>query len=275
MSALKQPNSKRNLDAAISRLGQDVDDVRRIRLIVANTVVGQMLPDGAAKGGSALKIRYGSTSTRFTRDFDATRSVDLEHFVSAFRGNLTIGWNGFTGTIIKRDPAKPKGIPKYYVMQPYDIKMQYNGKSWLTVPLEIGHNEIDDASAPDYEIADDIVNLFRTLGFSDPQPIPLMPLTYQIAQKLHGVTEEDSERAHDLVDLQVIVKNSDIDYAKTKEICVRLFNYRRRQPWPPKVKKYDNWEDLYATQAAGLDVISNVDEAIVWANTLINRVNNS
>ena len=27
-------------------------------------------------------------------------------------------------------------------MQPYDVKLSYLGKSWVTVPLEVGHNEI-------------------------------------------------------------------------------------------------------------------------------------
>jgi hypothetical protein len=34
----------------------------------------------------------------------------------------------------------------------------------LTAPLEIGHDEIGDTSNPDYDISDDVANLFRKLG---------------------------------------------------------------------------------------------------------------
>lgn len=41
-------------------------------------------------------------------------------------------------------------------MQPYDVKLDYLGKPWCTVPLEVGHNEIGDADAADWaELTDD------------------------------------------------------------------------------------------------------------------------
>ena len=46
-------------------------------------------------------------------------------------------------------------------------------------------------------------------------------------------------------------------------------------PWPSKVVKGENWDVLYNTQSAGLDVISNVDGAIVWTNELIIKITNS
>lgn len=50
-------------------------------------------------------------------------------------------------------PAKPKGVSTQYVMQPFEVKLSYNGKSWITVPLEVGHNEIGDADDPDMLVA--------------------------------------------------------------------------------------------------------------------------
>ena len=266
------PNSRRNLDAAITRFTGESTDVRRIRLVIANTVVAQMLPHGVIKGGSALKLRYGNEATRFTRDFDTSRKVELEDFLAEFKKRLGLGWNGFTGNVIRREPAKPEGVPQEYVMQPFEIKLSYNQKSWLTVPLEIGHNEIGDADEPEFGIADDIVKLFTTLGFPAPEPVALMPLHHQIAQKLHGVSEAGNDRAHDLVDLQVMSLNSMIDYPKTRETCIRLFAYRNLQKWPPTIRKGEGWESLYANQAEGLSVAVSVDEAIDWANDFISRI---
>lgn len=49
---MNKPNSKRNLDMAIRRMGSTDEDYVRNRTVIANAVVGQMLPNGAVKGGS-------------------------------------------------------------------------------------------------------------------------------------------------------------------------------------------------------------------------------
>ena len=75
MTKPKRPNSRRNLDIAIDRLcirtGQEPTRVKRL---IATVIVGQMLPNGAAKGGNALKIRFGKDVTRFSRDLDTARA---------------------------------------------------------------------------------------------------------------------------------------------------------------------------------------------------------
>ena len=263
------PNSRRNLDIAIDRILGKESNPLQIRTVIANTIVGQLLPKGSVKGGSALKFRYGDKSTRFSRDFDTSRQENLDDFIDNFQNNLKLGWNGFKGRIIRREPAKPKNVPEEYIMQPFEVKLSYNGKSWLTVPLEVGHDEIGDTNKPDYYISQDIVNFFVKLGFPEPMPIALMPINHQIAQKLHALSIVDSERAHDLVDLQVIVNNETIDFDDLKSICKRLFTSRKQQQWPPIVKKNINWDDLYLSQIDGLDVFRNVDEAVIWVNELI------
>ena len=117
----KLPNSRRNLDIAIDRiLGQESNPIQA-RAVIANTIVGQLLPGGAVKGGSALKFKYGDKSTRFSRDFDTARQKDLESFINDFQNALTIGWNGFTGRIVKKEPAKPKNVPEEYIMQLFGL----------------------------------------------------------------------------------------------------------------------------------------------------------
>ena len=43
-----------------------------------------------------------------------------------------------------------------------------------------------------------------------------------------GVCEPRSKRTHDLIDLQVIVAHGKVDWEKVRNICVRLFAYRRQ-----------------------------------------------
>ncbi len=68
----------RNLIALNQRMknleGNETLALRR-RTTMALVVVGQMLPEGVVKGGSAMALRYGS-NTRFTLDLDAARARD-------------------------------------------------------------------------------------------------------------------------------------------------------------------------------------------------------
>ena len=63
------------------------------------------------------------------------------------------------------------------------------------------------------------------------------------------------------------------ELADIRSKCVRLFDYRRKQPWPPKIERGEGWDEIYDT---ALGTIANkaaicptVDEAIAWANELI------
>ena len=270
MAAIKTPNSRRNLDEAIKRaFGADYLNARTA---MANAIVGSLLPEGAVKGGSALKLRFGNSATRFTTDLDAARVHDLDGFIEKLEDRLEEGWCGFTGHVVPRSPAHPEGVPGQYVMQPFDVKLSYNGKSWLTVPLEIGHDEIGDADEAEYGLADDVAELFEAVGLPAPGPSPLMPLHHQIAQKLHAVSAPGSDRAHDLIDLQVICRMGDVDLRRTRETCLRLFNYRRQQTWPPMIVEIEDWSGLYDAQASGLDVLPTAADAVVWVNELVAKI---
>lgn len=269
---MKKPNSRRNLDIAILRAFDTELEAFHARNLMANAIVGQMLPSGVVKGGSALSLRFGDAGTRYTSDLDAARAESLDGFIEQLGANLENGWEGFTGRIVPLDPPHPEGVPSHYVMQPFEVKLSYNGKSWFTVSLEVGHNEIGDADAIEYGLAEDVAELFERVGLPCPGPSPLMPLSHQIAQKLHAATEAGSSRAHDLIDLQLIVAKGDVDYRKTRETCIRLFEYRQMQSWPPVVIENEGWDELYRAQLRSDDVLTEVSKAVEWANDLIARI---
>ena len=273
MSERKRPNSRRNLDIAIERMAEGHSDPLRARVALAAAIVAQMLPGGVVKGGSALKLRFGDAQTRFTRDLDAAREGDLDSFIDDLDTALRRGWEGFTGHLAERKPAHPAGIEERYLMRPFDAKLSYNGKSWVTVPVEVGHNEIGDADEAELSIAPDIVSMFGELDLPAPKPAPLMPLHHQIAQKLHAMSAPGSRRAHDLVDLQLIVENApSIDYALVRRTCVRLFAYRQLQEWPPAIVEGETWEETYRMAKEGLDVLPTATEAVAWANDFVQRI---
>jgi predicted nucleotidyltransferase component of viral defense system len=269
---IAKPNSRRNLDLALERLYGRGREAQQARTAMANVIVGQLLPGGAVKGGSALRLRYGYAGTRFTTDLDTAREQDIDGFIEDLSAALESGWEGFTGTVAELDPARPEDVPDDYVMRPFAVKLAYNAKSWVTVALEVGHDEIGDTAEPEYAIAEDMVAIFTHLGFPKPEPIPLMPLHHQIAQKLHAVTGKKSQRAHDLVDLQLIAARSPVDRALTHDACIRLFASRRKQTWPPAVTKGEGWDAIYDRAKEDLPVLQSVDEAVDWGNELIRSI---
>lgn len=269
---MNQPKSRRFLDLAIDKLGGKYGDPMRIRRAMASAVVAQMMPEGVVKGGSALKLRYGNAATRFTKDVDAARAIGVDRFMDALRANLAKGWCGFTGRVVVVDPPEPEGVPTQYVMDPYQIKLDYNTKPWLTVDFELGHNEIGDADEWDEVLSKDIVNAFVELGFPEPRPVKLMTLEYQLAQKIHAVSEPGSDRARDLVDIQIVLQNSIVDLAKTRHLCERIFAYRKKHQWPPTITAGADWQTKYIEAKGDLSVLPTVDEAVAWANELIDSI---
>ncbi len=265
------PVSVRSLEQRIRNLeGTEGLAVRR-RVAMALVVVGQMLPEGAIKGGSAMALRYGRR-TRFTQDLDAARVQSLTKFRSDFEDSLAAGWTGFTGRLVERPAPRPAAVPSAYVMQPFDVKLEYRGRPWCTVKFELGHNELGDADEPEYQLSDDLGQLFTEVGLEVPDPVPVMRTDHQIAQKLHALSSPGSERARDLVDLQLLEKNEALNLTQVAETCVRLFDYRRQQTWPPTIEIGNQWDTLYLEAAEDIDVLSTVEEAVTWANELIQHI---
>lgn len=234
-----------------------------------------MVPDGVVKGGTAMKLRIGEVGSRFTPDFDASRraGMSIDDYQAILVENLQRGWGGFSGILVVRAPAEPIGVPDDYIMRPFDIKLSYKGKSMKTLRFELGHDEIGSTETSVVVVAKDILDLFEYLGLSTPNPVPLLATEHQIAQKLHACTNPDgkggNERAHDLVDLQLLVESDPPDLVKLNEIGTRLFAARRVGTWPPRVVNWTGWDSIYDSAADGLAVLPTVEDAVSWANSLL------
>jgi hypothetical protein len=271
------PTNLRSLTTRLDNLArQTARPIRRVQRTVANTVVGQMLPSGVMKGGAAMSVRVGEAASRFTTDLDAARHTDLtlDDYLDELARRLDVGWGGFTGTLEQLPPAEPEGVAEQYVMQPFKIRLLYLGRHWLTVPFELGHDEIGSTKQHDLRIAHDIVTLFESIGLPEPQPIPLLTVEHQIAQKLHACTSVnprtgDNDRAHDLVDLQILELEEPIDKTAVAEIATRLFRARNAHTWPPVVVSHPSWPTIYAEAADGLDVLTDIEDAVAWTNNFI------
>ena len=273
----RPPRNEHELELRLVRLmGNDNRRMLVMRNMMASAIAGQFLPKGAVfRGGGSLRFRFGRAFTRNTMDFDMAFGGELDDFLNGLRESLAAGWSGFTGEISILPQASPKGVPAEYVMQPVDIKLRYRNNPWCRVNLEISRNEVGDTDECDLvEIPEEVAATFRDLGFPVPAPIALMTLEHQVAQKLHGASDTavGNGRAHDLIDLQLILRGSEIDLAKTRRICERLFAWRRRQPWPTPIVARRDWDGIYDRHRRDLDVLPSVAEAVAWANELICKI---
>lgn len=97
-------------------------------------------------------------------------------------------------------------------MQPFNVTLDYRGRPWCTVKFELGHNELGDADQPEYQLSNGLAGLFTEVGLEEPKPVPVMRADHQVAQKLHAVSNPGSERAKDLVDLQLLDRGEDLDH---------------------------------------------------------------
>ena len=137
------PSNLRSLETRIANVAKEQGrPIRRVQRAVANTVIGQMLPPGVVKGGTAIKLRVGEGRSRFTLDFDAARhaEVELDDYLDQLAERLMVGWDGFTGTVEELEAARPFGIPDEYVMQPFVIRLAFRGRHWLSVTFELGRD---------------------------------------------------------------------------------------------------------------------------------------
>jgi hypothetical protein len=280
------PRTRKALEQRIRNLAREgqAPDVHqqaenRLERAVLNTVVSQMVPEGVVKGGTAMKLRIGEAGSRFTPDFDAARarSTGIDDYLDLFADRLDEGWGGFSGRIEELDPTEPEGVPDDYIMRPFKLVLSYRGSEWRTrVTFELGHDEIGSTTNPEVVMSDQMRDIFARLGLPEPHPVPVLPVPHQVAQKLHACTglgrDGTNERAHDLVDLQLLDDSPGIDVAETAPIARRLFAARKSHAWPPTVQAHPGWDELYAEAADGLGVLPTAADAVAWANELIARI---
>lgn len=275
--------------------------IARARVMLCTLIVSQMLPDAVAvKGGMGVKLRFGERGTRATADLDVSTRVRGEEFEQAFRARLAEGW----GTVpaskgeLRRNPDAPERVAftatvravklhdpglarPEYVMHPYRVSIAFLGAAWGALDVEVSDPEIDPYAHSRKEIDGELVQFGAYFGFGDLQPVELVDLEYQIAQKLHAVTDPAYVRAHDLVDLQLLW-GAELDFRVLRELCVRTFDWRRQQAWPPlPLRPMGGWELAYADARSETEidghtpVLPDVTAARRWLEQIIGLIASS
>lgn len=299
MSAAAPPLNTAQLNARIEEVSRELGvPSARVRLMLCTLIVSQMLPDAVAiKGGMGVKLRMGERGTRATADLDVSTRQRGAAFEEAFRTHLAKGWGAVPAAkgALRKDPDAPDRVAftaalkpqrlhdpglarPQYVMHPYRVTLSFLGRDWAGLDVEVSDPEIEPPAHARHAVDSELVELTERFGFGKLQPVPLIDLEHQIAQKIHAVTDPDYARAHDLVDLQLLW-SAGPDLSAVRELCVRTFAFRRAQEWPPlPLRAMEGWGPAYRvareeTELGGPSfLLVDIDLARAWFEKVISYI---
>ena len=227
-----------------------------------------------AKGGSAMQLRLGLTA-RATTDLDLLFRGNARAWLDHFDGALLEGaWNGFD-VHRKNEPEEIKVPGMHYRPQRFDVQLQYAGKAFSTVRIELALDGLSGAGH------DDLIDGIDLGWFGiDAPSIPCLSIPVQMAQKLHACTDQyegegrENDRVRDLTDLWLLESLlPDGGLAEVRAAALVTFERRAKHPWPPTLVITAAWRKDYPKIAAEVPgAPATVDQAAAHVEDLIVRI---
>lgn len=212
------------------------------------------VPAFVVKGGVALELRL-RLRARTTKDFDATFRVEFGEMLESLDRALKEPYGDFR--LMRRGEIRDVGGKAKRL----EIRLEYHGRPWATVPMEVSAGESQDVEAELVPATD-----LSELGIDGPEYIHCLSARYQIAQKIHAATTpprrgRENERYRDLVDLWLL-RELGTKPADVREACEDVFRRRAMQPWPPAVVVPASWAEPFDRLAGEVGLPTrNVEEA--------------
>lgn len=229
-------------------------------------------PAFAIKGGVAMELRL-RLDARATRDLDAVFLGAFDAWLDTLDDALAEPVADFALSRSEPEPIKTTSTMRV------DVQLDYRGRRWGTVKLEVAPAE----ASPLLDIDD--VEPFDLTPFGLPAAdhVPVVGLPYLIAQKLHACTEtldgRDNPRVRDLIDLQLVQPLlDDTDLPRVLQACRAIFAARDTHPWPPTLALPSAWQTAYlrlAKEQVNPAIADTIDAAARSVKALIARIDAS
>lgn len=285
----KEPNSARVLNSWIAQAERKAgSESGRLGWLIASTVVTAKLqkvsqadqtPYFLLKGGTLLQHRLTHFS-RATRDLDGMVRADLDTFISLLDSELAYDWGPFSFT---RGSVSLINVP-YLEVKPrrFTISLFLNGVIWRTINVEISPSEGGVGEDIESFLAPDIAGF----GIIGPEQLSGIPLSYQIAQKVHAVTDPHNppasrnDRVRDVIDL-VLLKEliemlgaphlGDVADSIQETFIFRAMGSRKAgmtaRTWPATIQAYPHWEVEFERTAREINFPYSLSESIQLLNS--------
>lgn len=224
----------------------------------------QETPRFVLKGGIAIELRLHHRA-RATKDVDAIFFGEADALEKDLDEALSEPYAGFT---FQRHEVEEFGDDRF---RRVNVKLFYRGRSWATLKLEVAQRE---SAKIDAEVVTAIpLDEFGLLG---PEMVPCLSTRFQIAQKIHAVTEQfedrHNDRFRDLIDL-ILLRGISEDRQPIREACVEIFEVREKHAWPPDLVVQYGWAERFPALADEMQFpIRNVDEAADQVRRFIDEI---
>lgn len=273
----RPPTRRSHLERLVDAYARDTDipQARLRHRISSLALIGalQRVKDPNAgprfliKGGVAMELRLG-LGARATNDFDVVFRGPIQSLLKSLDEAFAEPYAGFQ--------FRRSGEPEYIgetSTQRQEIKISFYGRGWQTLTVEAARPEGTRGGDPEVVIAAISVSQF---GLESPERIAVMAIRYQIAQKLHAVTEQPSDhenaRYWDLIDL-LLLRDLVEDLSTVREACVEVFDNRETHTWPPELLIPTFWEEPYKIEAWKLKFTPvDIHEAAAEVKTFISEI---
>jgi hypothetical protein len=267
------PRRKAHLESLIDKYGKmsgvAADRVRRwvstmVLLGALERVSEQENPRFLLKGGIAMELRLREKA-RATKDVDVTFLGDPDTVQADLEEALADSYAEFSFELA---PLEYIGNTQY---QQTTVRLRYRGSSWATLKLEVAPPETDKLEAEPVEAIS-----ITDFGLEGPTKVQCLSTRFQIAQKIHAVTERfdhrENDRFRDLIDL-LLLQPLVPDLGPVREACVEIFRAREKHAWPPVLEVPDSWATDYAELARKTPFsITDVDEAVAEVQAFIDAI---
>jgi hypothetical protein len=277
----KRPKTLNRLQHLITDWEQESGlPVRRLNLRVASMMLAGALgrivdedeaPIFLARGGVAMELRAGDKA-RATRDVDLLLRGDAVSLVLHLDAAFSESYEEFS---FERDEPQPLKLRPH--VRRVHVKVAFRSKPFMTMVVEIAPPDAGD------EAMEALTgHNLSTIGLEGPGTIPVLAVPWQVAQKLHAVTEPPlrdgapNRRYWDLVDLQLLQSLTVGRLSQVKDACVLTFAARKQHSWPPRITVYPEWAELYEAMATDLGMpITDVSDAVEVVHGFIDQIDSA
>lgn len=217
------------------------------------------------KGGVAMELRL-RLRARATKDIDIVVIPDGEaDIVELLQDALEEPYLDFAFRVT--DVREIANTPA----QRMNVRMTYKDKPWATLQLEVSGPEVG-ATEPEQISAFSLTHL----GLAGPDQVACQSLRYQMATKLHAVTERfddgENDRFRDLIDL-LLLAELEPDLTRVADACREIFSARGKHSWPPLLTIEPSWPEQYRSLAIEQDFpAQDIREAAARVQALIDEI---
>lgn len=292
----KEPVSAKVLNTWIAQaegqLGDEAKGGRLGWLIASSVAVGAVQraldEDGRQlfllKGGTLLQHRLNATA-RTTKDVDGLVRGDMDAFFAVLEEVLDEPWGPLT---LRRGEVEVIHVPTKLVKpRRFDIILNLRGVTWRRIQFEVSPDEAGIGQERELIEPPPLAGF----GLPDPDVLVGIAMRFQIAQKLHAVTDPHeppgsiNDRARDVVDLlllrDLIAATGTPTLTAVREAAVAVFEARAAEAaklgrptrnWPPALVAHAHWEDDYNRAATSGGIGLSLGDAVGEANAWIERL---